>query len=211
MSSCCDPGNGFPDAGLSVQLGRNHAVIWSEICAIQQAILKTFCGCDADCIGCGADSRCVQVAGDTPMTFVTSVESIVVVSGGSGYINPITTVIDEYGSGVETETILTNDVITQVNIVKGGANYTQSATASALPDLGNTNPIVDAVFSVTVRKNPWCTNPESYYKVINQQCENRSTQDQIDQVTTYFKKLGYEIDPLTNPDTGNTIMWRVCW
>lgn len=209
--SCCNTGNGFPDAGLALQLGRNHAVIWAEICAIQQAILQSFCGSNDDCIGCGTDSRCVTVGGETPMTFVKNIESVTVVDGGSGYIDPVVVVLDDFGSGAELEVILNGTTIESVNVINGGSNYTQSATATAIADPDNINVIVDATFTVVAKVNPWCTNPESYNKVITYQCDNKTTQDQLDQVTTYFKKLGYEIVPLTNPDTGNTIIWRICW
>lgn len=73
MSGCCDTSTGFPNADLAKQMARNHTVIWSEICAIQQAILQAISGCELDadtgtCVKKGG-SFCVIVTGKTPMTW----------------------------------------------------------------------------------------------------------------------------------------------
>jgi hypothetical protein len=72
MSDCCTPGSGFPNASLMQQMATNNAVVWEEICMLQQAILAASSQCQL-----GGGRMCTTVGGTTPMTFVSGVESIV--------------------------------------------------------------------------------------------------------------------------------------
>lgn len=143
--SCCDTSTGFPNAGLAKEMARNHTVIWGEICAIQQAILKAISGCEWDdetgkCVHTGG-SFCVIVGGDTPMTWWRE------------------------------------------------------------PPADGEDPEV----------NPYPTDPYQYYLSLIGQLDDCGIKDQIEQVVAHFTNLGYTILPHVDPDTGETIMWEVCW
>jgi len=138
MSDCCVPGSGFPNAGTMDQLALNHPLIWSEICAIQQAILAAASQCQP-----GGGQMCTVVGGNTPMTFVSGVDTVTVVNGGVGYFEDVPTVYFEPPVGVTPESIATGTVTTNggnilsVNIVSGGTGYQPvPATMSVTSVLG---------------------------------------------------------------------------
>lgn len=124
MSGCCTPGTGFPTAPQMEQLATNLPVVWEEICMLQQAILAASSQCQP-----GGGQMCTIVAGSTPMTFVSGVETVTVVNGGSGYFNDTPAVYFEPPVGVTPGSIATGTVTTNggnilsVNITFAGLGY----------------------------------------------------------------------------------------
>lgn len=124
MSDCCIPGSSFPSASTMQQMSTNSPVVWAEICAIQQAILAAASQCQP-----GGSQLCTVVGGSTPMTFITGVQSVTVVDGGSGYVadQPAVSFIPPNGAtpAVQaTATLTTNGSnILSIDIVDGGSGY----------------------------------------------------------------------------------------
>lgn len=140
MSTCSNTPTGFPTAALAKQMARNHTVIWSEICTIQQTILKAIASCAVDvdsgqCVNAGGQ-LCVTIGKDTPMTWY---------------------------------------------------NITPEAV------------------------NPYGTEPSLYYNAHIGQNDDCAVKDQIEQVMAHFTNLGYDIVVQVDPDTNETIQWKVCW
>lgn len=50
-----------------------------------------------------------------------------------------------------------------------------------------------------------------YYRVWAGTEENRAKNNQMNAVITYFTNLGYSIDRVTNPTTGETFRWVISW
>ena len=132
MSDCCTPGTGFPNSALMQQLALNHPIIWQEICAIQQEILSASSQCQP-----GGGQMCTTIGGNTPMTFVTGVESVTVINGGADYYEDTPSIYFEPPVGiippvVATGTLITNGTnIISVNITEPGVGYDPvSATLS---------------------------------------------------------------------------------
>ena len=123
MSDCCTPGSGFPTASSMQQMATNNAVVWEEICMLQQAILAASSQCQV-----GGGQMCTTVGGTTPMTFVTGVTSVTVTNPGAGYTQdtPAMVFVPPNGSAgaLATGDIVTNGGnIIQVNVTAGGTGY----------------------------------------------------------------------------------------
>lgn len=124
MSDCCAPGSGFPTAATMQQLATNYPIIWEEICMIQQALLSASSQCNV--VGAAMSAT---VAGSTPMTFVSGVESITVINGGLGYYQdqPAVNFIPPIGvipSILATATVTTNgSSILDITITDPGTGY----------------------------------------------------------------------------------------
>jgi hypothetical protein len=124
MSDCCTPGTGFPNAATMEQLATNFPVVWKEICMIQQAILEASSQCTP-----GGGQMCTTVGGDTPMTFISGVDTVTVVNGGAGYFidTPSISFIPPLGvtpGSIASATLTTNGGnILAVNMVSGGLGY----------------------------------------------------------------------------------------
>jgi len=386
MSDCCSPGSGFPNASSMEQMSTNLPVVWEEICKIQQAILAAASQCQP-----GGGRMCTAIGGDTPMTFVAGVESVSVISGGSGYyvdtpsvafippngssgsgatgtvstnggsilsihvdnggtgyqpihstlsvtsstgtgavlvplvdastgivsvsisnggngytvndtitatravlpnpayynaniiitgvdttgkitsvavlhpgsgyqdsvttlsivskLNPLlpypkgagfqgSVIVDssgviwgvqiyntgegyvdfppylaitDHGSGATTSVIVNGTAISAINVLKNGNNYTSAATGNVLNPPTGTAPTVPAQVRINVTSNTFGTNPNLYWQVWQGAATNKPIQLQMNAVITYFQGLGYTITRQTNPATGTTMQWYVCW
>jgi hypothetical protein len=57
------------------------------------------------------------------------------------------------------------------------------------------------------------TNPVSvdYYNVWSNLTTDRKIDDELGNIESYFKNLGYTITATTNPITGNTLTWNLYW
>lgn len=149
MSDCCTPGSGFPNAATMQQLATNYPVVWEEICMIQQAILAASSQCQV-----GGGQMCTTVGGNTPMTFITGVNSVTVVNGGSGYVIDVPSVRFIPPVGVSPSitangTVTTNGGnILSIDVTNGGSDYSPvSSTLSVISGTGNGAnlvPLVDA-------------------------------------------------------------------
>lgn len=146
--SCDSSANSFPTATLMGQMATNLPVVWEEICAIQQAILAASSQCQP-----GGGQMSVVVGGNTPMTFVTGVESITVVDGGAGYYQDTPTInfippVGVVPSSVATGTVTTNGGnILAVNITAPGAGYQPVSATMSVSSVSGLNavlqPLVD--------------------------------------------------------------------
>lgn len=149
MSDCCTPGSGFPNAATMQQLATNFPVVWEEICMIQQAILAASSQCQP-----GGGQMCTTIGGNTPMTFVSGLESVTVVNGGSGYYKDTPAVYFKPPVGVVPATVATGTVVYNnsnifaINMTNGGLGYQPvPATMSITSLTGNgavLEPLVDA-------------------------------------------------------------------
>lgn len=149
MSDCCNTSGGFPSATQMAQLALNHPIVWKEICAIQQAILGAASQCQP-----GGGRMCTTVAGNTPMTFVSGVQEVSVVHGGSGYVvdTPSIKFIPPYGATVveASATVVTNGgAIMAINLVDAGSGYQpveSTVSISSSAGIGaNILPVVDSL------------------------------------------------------------------
>jgi hypothetical protein len=164
MSDCCTPGSGFPSASSMQQLATNNAVVWEEICALQQAILAASSQCQV-----GGAQMCTTVGGTTPMTFVSGVTSVTVTNPGAGYVQdtPSMVFVPPNGSAgaLATGTVVTNGGnITQINVTNGGSGYQPVPATLAVSSVAGfgavLQPLVNAsgqIVSVSI------TNPGSGY------------------------------------------------
>jgi hypothetical protein len=125
------------------QLALNHAVVWEEICMIQQAILAAASQCQP-----GGGQMCTTVGGSTPMTFITGVESVDVTYGGTGYVidNPAIRFVPPLGSLASgaTATLTTNGSnILSVNMTSGGTGYQPVLATMSVSSVGGTGAVVE--------------------------------------------------------------------
>ena len=148
MSDCCTPGTGFPNAATMEQFATNNSVVWEEICKIQQAILAASSQCQV-----GGGQMCTTVAGNTPMTFVSGVNTITVTAPGAMYVidSPAVSFIPPIGSPGTgaTATLTTNGGnIQHINIINPGTGYQPISATLSISSLTGTNallqPLVNA-------------------------------------------------------------------
>lgn len=123
MADCCSPGTNFPNASSMQQMATNWPIVWEEICAIQQAILAASSQCQP-----GGGQMAVTVGGTTPMTFITGIDSVDVVNGGSGYYQDSPTVLfvpplGSLGAGATANVVTNGSNILAINMVTNGINY----------------------------------------------------------------------------------------
>lgn len=209
--ACKDLDISFPDAGDAKDLAKNWKLIYSEICAIQQAILEAVSQCQE-----GGGKFCTIVKGTSPMTFVESVSQVFVTYSGGGYedLTPVTVIYDPYGGqGAETVTNMTEDggELLSVDVINGGFGYSTDTIGEVITDPEQPPPILPATVAVLVTENTYGTDPTEYYYVLIGQSDNRVLREQMDYVMSYFRNLGYTIIPTVNPETLNTIQWSICW
>jgi len=143
------------------------------------------------------------------------ITNVVVDNPGAGYAtySPYLVITDP-GTGAVTKVILSGDSVSEILVIEPGTGYTQDATGIVFnpPTAPPPNPPADpAVVDIVVAENTWCTNPNLYYQVWAGTATNKAILLQLNAVLSYFKSLGYTIVIQTNPDTGSTIQWKVCW
>ena len=143
------------------------------------------------------------------------ITGVIVDNPGAGYgTNMPYLSITDPGSGAQTSVTLSGTSVASVSVVESGNGYTQSATGTvfnpstaALPN----PPATPAVVTVNVSQNTFGTNPNLYWQVWAGVTTNKQIRKQLDTVVSYFKSLGYTIQIQSNPDTGSTIQWKICW
>ena len=166
MTIKCDVTASFPTADQMAGLGRNHALIWAEICAIQQTIL------DGKCASGGAnilptDSNCILIDDGTPLTWQDKIESVDVIAPGQDYF-PIPPTIefatwDDAAPGSPALADFTvsaiTGAITTIDVTNGGSGFfTEIATATVVPPAAGTtaevalviDPLLGTVTDVTI-------------------------------------------------------------
>ena len=141
-----------------------------------------------------------------------TVTGVILDDGGSGYaaFSP-RLVISDPGTGATATVTVAGDAISSVSIVTEGTNYTGNATGSVLNPPTASDPTQAAQVNIVTSVNTWGTDPQMYYRTWAGLVTNKATQLQLNAVTGYFTKLGYSINIISNPATGNTILWKVCW
>lgn len=120
-------------------LARNDLLIWTEICAIQRAILLA-----------AADGELETIVNDgTPMTWVSGIASITVTNGGAGYFPVVATATISHptGIGAAVTPIVTGNAITGFTVTNAGSGYEPLPATIDMSGLGNGDaslrPIVD--------------------------------------------------------------------
>jgi len=134
---------------------------------------------------------------------------------GSGYVNILPyLVITDPGTGAVTQVTLSGTSVASITVLSPGSNYTQAATGVVFnpPTAALPNPPANpAVVDIVVAENTWGTNPNLYWQVWTGATTNKPIQLQMNAVLSYFKGLNYTIIIQTNPATGSTIQWKICW
>jgi len=143
MSDCCTPGTGFPNAATMEQLATNFPVVWKEICMIQQEILSASSQCQP-----GGGQMCTTVGGNTPMTFISGVDTVSVVNGGTGYYtdSPAVSFVPPVGSSVvpATATVTTNGgAITAINMTANGSGYQPVPSSLSVSSVLGANAVLE--------------------------------------------------------------------
>lgn len=116
--ACCNTSGFLTQSELSL-IGKNHSVIFEEICMIQQALLAH--------VRCqNAISKELIIGGSTPMTAYSRITSLTLVSSGSGYINYVPTLSIVNNTGIDGEfqiTVTQTGEIESVDIINAGTGY----------------------------------------------------------------------------------------
>ena len=140
------------------------------------------------------------------------VTSVVVDNGGSGYADyPPFLAISDPGTGAITRVNILDGSVTRVDVISPGLNYTAGATGVVMNPPTAPAPTERARVVVEAGVNPFGTQPELYYQVWAGLTTNKAIQLQMEAVVSYFTRLGYTITVVSNPATGSTILWKVCW
>lgn len=143
------------------------------------------------------------------------ITSVVVVNTGSGYatVSPYL-VISNPGTGATTSVTLAGTSVASISVLTNGSEYTSGSigtvfnpSTAALPN----PPATPAIVTVNTSNNTYGTNPNLYYQVWQGTQTNKPIQLQMNSVITYFTNLGYTISQITNPATGTTFEWVICW
>jgi hypothetical protein len=148
-----------------------------------------------------------------------TITGVIVTNTGAGYaVDSPYLVITDPGTGATTTVTLGTGLaatsVASIAVNSPGTQYTQSATGTvfnpstaALPN----PPASPAVVAINVANNTFGTNPNLYWQVWAGVATNKPIQLQLNQVLTYFTSLGYTVTIQSNPATGSTIQWKICW
>ncbi len=144
-----------------------------------------------------------------------TITSVLITNNGAGYSSfPPYLVISDPGTGAETAVTLTGQSVSSIAVTKPGSQYTSGATGTVYnpPTASAPNPpATPAVVTINVSNNTFGTNPQLYWQVWAGTTTNTAIQNQLNSVLSYFAGLGYTIKIQSNPATGNTIQWKICW
>lgn len=144
-----------------------------------------------------------------------TITQVVVSNTGAGYAEYLPyLVISDPGTGATTQVTLSGTSVGSIAVLTPGTGYTQNATGTVFnpPTAPLPNPpITPALVTINVSENTWGTTPPLYWQVWAGTTTNKPIQLQLNQVISYFKGLGYSIVIQSNPATGNTIQWKICW
>lgn len=144
---------------------------------------------------------------------------VVVDNTGAGYaVDSPFLVISNPGSGAQTAVTLGTGLsatsVAAISVIKPGSNYVLpiigtvfNPPAAALPN----PPSTPAVVAINISANTFNTNPNLYWNVWAGTTTNKSIQLQLNQVISYFTNLGYTVQIQSNPATGSTLQWIICW
>ena len=152
----------------------------------------------------------------TVLTTVPGViTQVVVANAGAGYaVFPPYLVITDPGTGATTTVTLSGTSVSSITVNSPGSGYTAGATGIVFnpPTAPLPNPPANpANVDIIVAVNTFGSNPNLYYQVWAGLATNKPIQQQLNSVLSYFKGLGYTIQIQSNPATGSTIQWKICW
>jgi len=148
-----------------------------------------------------------------------AITQVVVDNTGAGYASDLPyLVITDPGTGAQTKvtlgTGLASTSVASIAVTSPGSQYTQTATGTVFnpPTAALPNPPTSqAVVTINVANNTYGTNPNLYWQVWAGTTTNKPIQMQLNAVLSYFIALGYTIQIQSNPATGSTIQWKICW
>lgn len=141
-----------------------------------------------------------------------SVTGVSIDNTGAGYANfPPYLVITDPGTGAETSVSLTGSSVSSIAVTESGTQYTSSSTGAVLNPPTADVPTVAATVTINTSVNTFGTDSHLYWQVWAGAVTNKPIQMQLNSVVSYFKGLGYTVVIQTNPDTGSTIQWYICW
>lgn len=144
-----------------------------------------------------------------------TITAVTVDNPGAGYATYLPyLVITDPGTGAVTQVTLSGTSVASIAVLAPGSGYTSSATGVVFnpPTAPLPNPPANpAIVDIVVAENTFGTNPNLYYQVWAGTATNKPIQLQLNSVLSYFKGLGYTIQIQTNPATGSTIQWKICW
>jgi len=144
-----------------------------------------------------------------------TITDVIISNTGAGYAADLPyLVITDPGTGATTTVTLSGTSVASIAVNSPGTGYTPSATGTvfnpstaALPN----PPAAPAVVTINTSVNTFGTNPNLYWQVWSGATTNKPIQLQLSQVQSYFTALGYTVIIQSNPATGSTIVWRLCW
>jgi len=147
------------------------------------------------------------------------ITNVLINSTGAGYADFLPyLVITDQGTGAVTSvtmgTGLSADSVASIAVTTSGSQYTDIATGVVLnpPTAALPNPpATPAIVTINVANNTYGTDPHLYWQVWANTATDKTIQMQLSTVLSYFVSLGYTITIQSNPATGSTIVWRVCW
>lgn len=142
------------------------------------------------------------------------IDGVTITDGGINYGDLLPTVafVDPSGLGQEAAAVLTVGGIgelTTVTLTNPGEFYSQSTVANVIE--APTSSGADGTLAITVTSNTFNTTPFDYYLQVTGTSSDNTIKVQITEVINYFRNLGYDIVAQVNPDTNQTIQWKVCW
>lgn len=125
---------------------------------------------------------------------------------GIGYIAlPFNTLLNTQATA---SAVISNGTVTGIVITNAGTGYSAATITFSAPTASPADP---ALVTINVPNNTFGTTPSLYWGVFAGTITNRPIQAQENAVLSYFGGLGYTIMIQTNPATGNTIQWKICW
>lgn len=147
------------------------------------------------------------------------ITQVVVTNPGAGYsVYSPYLVITDPGTGAMTKvtlgTGLTATSVASIVVTAPGTGYDQFATGQVFnpPTATLPNPpATPAVVTINVPANTYGTNPNLYWQVWAGTATNAAISAQLNAVISYFTCMGYTISIQSNPATGTTIQWKICW
>lgn len=153
--------------------------------------------------------------GDVLVDNTGVITGVYVENGGAGYanFNPYL-VINNPGTGAETQVTLSGTSVQSITVINPGNNYSSPITGIVMnpPTVGSPNPpTTQAQVTINALSNTFGTSPILYWQVWKGISTNGQIEAQLNSVLSYFKGLGYTIVIQDNPNTNNTIQWKICW
>lgn len=143
------------------------------------------------------------------------VSNVLINNGGVGYSDyPPYLVISNPGYGAVTKVNLTSTTVSSIDVLSSGTNYVPTPTGVVYnpTTAGTPNPPLNpAQVTIQFSQNTYGTDPNKYYQVFAGTLTNKQLAMQMNTVISYFKGLGYSIVRQTNPATGTTMQWKICW